>query len=88
MVENLGQGVDPWSERIPRSAEPLSQCATTTEPTRSTPEAYEPGSPYSPTTESTSMRSPHTALKERSPYWPQLEKACSKQQKPSTAKNK
>ena len=47
-----GHGFDPWSQKIPCSAEQLSLCSTTTEPAH-----LKPGSA---TREVSTLRSPHT----------------------------
>ena len=74
-----GHGFEPWSGRIPHAAEQLGPCATATEPA--------PWSLCSTSREATATRSPCTATKS-GPRSPQLEKDCTEQQRPNTAKNK
>ena len=97
-----GHGFDPWSGKIPHAVEQLSLCTTTTEPERhnywspctTTTEAHAPQllKPAYPRAfalqkrEATTMRSLRTSTK-CNPCSSQLEKACTQQWRPNTAKN-
>ena len=94
---DTGSSPGPGRSHMPR--EQLSPSATTTEPvlqslrtTTTEPTCHNywspcTQSPCSPTREATAMRSPRTTTKS-SPRSPQLEKACTQQQRPSAAQNK
>ena len=84
-------GFNPWSGKIPHAAEQLSSCATATEPVLQSPgaaptEAHVPQSPCS-TREATAMKSLRTATGDEPPLATTREKPT-RQQRPSTAKNK
>ena len=68
------RGLDPWCRKASRAAGQLSPCTSTTE-------ACVPGAHVL-------QREAGAPQQKTIPRLPQLEKACAKQQRPSTAKNK
>ena len=73
-------GFEPWSGKIPHTAEQLGPWATTTEPARLEPMLRNRERPQQ-------WRGPRTAMKS-GPRSPQLEKALAENRRPNTAKNK